>query len=463
MSIEEQDRLVAELRQGSHDAFGELYASLHGRIYNLAARVVGNTEDAADITQEVFIKAFTRIPTMQGELRLEPWLYRVAVNTCYDHLRRSSVRSTQQLDQIDEVADTIDGYDRSEMSSAVSRALQNINPRYRTALVLKDLHGFRNAEVAEVLGVTQGTANVMLFRARNAFKRAFREIAPAGSGRLSALGLMAFLPNLPVPHALHAVPDLSAGALGGGALTPAAAAAAAPAAAAPAAASAAPLAAGAVPAAQSGVGIAASAGVMAKIGGAVGIKIAAGLLGASVIAGGAVAVRETQTRHAPASPTPANTRVIGGDANGKAASANGNGLALALGRAGDVPRDRNPKARKNAQKHAAKSAAAKDKAKNGKALGKTKEQGSKKDKATGKDKVAGSNGPSAGQSDAGGNGNKTSAGSGSPKGSSGSPSSGGASSGKGTSSGDKATGNGNGGSNAGGNGNGKSDSGSDPE
>jgi RNA polymerase sigma-70 factor, ECF subfamily len=321
LPIEEQDALVAALKQGSEEAFEQLYAALHGRIYNLAARVVGDADDAADIMQEVFIKAFTGIPAHQGDLRLEPWLFRVAVNTCYDHLRRRNVRSALPLDDIGEVADACDEYERSQMSSAVSSALQRISPRYRTALVLKDLQGFGNAEVAEALGVSQGTTNVLLFRARSAFKRAFREISPAGSGRLTALGLAAYLPELPVPEALQAAPDFTALSALAASLAPAAG---------PLAHSIVPLATSTLPATEAGAGLAASTGVLAKIGGAVGAKVAMGVLGVTALTGGSLAVHQAQSTDA--SPTSARTTAVSSPADALAPPVTGLGATAEIER-----------------------------------------------------------------------------------------------------------------------------------
>jgi len=202
----EHDALVDGLRGGDPEAFKHLYEALHGRIYNLAARIVGDREDAADITQDVFLAAFRSLPGHTGELRVESWLYRVTVNSCYDHLRRAARRPTDSLTDPDELVSTVDEVERSQLSSAVSEALDQLNPRYRTALILKDLHGCGNAEVAEILGVNRGTAGVLLFRARKAFQQAFRKLSHEGAAGVSALGLAAFLPELPVPTALQTPP-----------------------------------------------------------------------------------------------------------------------------------------------------------------------------------------------------------------------------------------------------------------
>ncbi|MBM3147265.1 MAG: RNA polymerase sigma factor, partial [Actinobacteria bacterium] len=218
---EQQEALVAALKRGSPDAFARFYEAFHGRIYNLAARMVGDREDAADITQEVFLTAYRRLPGHRGEMRLEPWLYRVAVNACYDHLRRRSRRPADALPDADALPAPIDEVERAQLSAAVCEALDQVTPRYRAALLLKDIHGCDNGEVADILDIGTGTAGVLLFRARKAFQKAFGKVAGDSPVNVSAIGLAAFLPELPVPESLAAPPAfLAASAAGLADVTP---------------------------------------------------------------------------------------------------------------------------------------------------------------------------------------------------------------------------------------------------
>ena len=196
------------LAGGQPAAFEQFYQDHHARIYNLAARIVGDPDDAADITQEVFLRAYTHPLQAGGDLRPEPWLYRIAVNASYDHLRRRAARPSTSLDAVAEVPDTSDGFVDGEIAHCVEACLASLTPRYRTALVLKDLHGLSHAEIAEVMDIHQGAARVLLHRARAAFRRAFRSTAPTGAGGITTLGLAAFLPELPVPASLQAPPFL---------------------------------------------------------------------------------------------------------------------------------------------------------------------------------------------------------------------------------------------------------------
>ena len=162
--------LVDGLRAGSRDAFEQLYELYRARIYNLALRIVQSPEDARDITQDVFVKVYRRLPGSRlTDLQLKPWLYRVAVNACYDHLRTRKVHR-----DIDVVSDTrampVDTFEQAEMSQLVEQTLGDLSERHRTVLVLKDIHGLRHDEIAGILGISRGATETLLFRARESFR-----------------------------------------------------------------------------------------------------------------------------------------------------------------------------------------------------------------------------------------------------------------------------------------------------
>jgi RNA polymerase sigma-70 factor (ECF subfamily) len=283
--------------------FEQLYSSSHARIFNLAARIVGDRDDAADITQEVFLRAFTHPPDERGMRNPEPWLYRVAVNACYDHLRRRAGRVTTPLEHAGEIVSRRDGFASAEMTHAVEAALGSLSLRYRTALVLKDLQGLGTAEVAEVMGVSGATARVLLHRSRAAFRRAFRDVAPSEAGALPVFGLAAFLPALAVPAALQAPPLV-------GALAQAA----------PVSLAALPTAAASLPA----------AGVLAKLGAALGVKAAVVIAAATIVTGGAVVTHQlaadarnsaAPTTSADSGPAPTRTGAGAGAADAGAVGA----------------------------------------------------------------------------------------------------------------------------------------------
>jgi RNA polymerase sigma-70 factor (ECF subfamily) len=257
--------LVRGLRAGRRDAFERLYGDYHAPIYNLCARVLGDREEAKDVTQEVFIKAFDQLPEADAEsFGLRAWLYRVATNACFNHLR-----SRRKLDRggdagLEQAASGVDEFERARTVALVEQSLGEMNERYRTALVLKDLQGLPPEEIAEVMEVSRPNADVLVHRARASFKTVFAKLAGAEAGAPAALGLV--LMPLSVPAALQAMPPLPAGLAPVHALpSPDIASAAGP----------------------------AGVGLLAKIGAAVTTKAAIGAAAAAVvIGGGAVAVKE---------------------------------------------------------------------------------------------------------------------------------------------------------------------------
>lgn len=267
LTAAEQETLASALRRGDKGAFEQLYSALHSSIYSFAARLLDDPDEAKDVTQEVFLAAYRDLPRHRGALRVEPWLFRVTMNACYDRLRARARRADAPLEEVSLLADTRDGYDQAAMAAAVEEALRDMSPRYRAALILHDVQGLNRRELSEAMGVTWGTAGVLLFRARASFKKRVSALLPTGSG-VAALTL---LPALPVPEALQAPPAFGAPA---SASLAAPLAAAAPIAAAPAA----------MPAAAPLLGL-------ANIGGVLGTKVALVTAGILALASG-IAVEE---------------------------------------------------------------------------------------------------------------------------------------------------------------------------
>jgi RNA polymerase sigma-70 factor, ECF subfamily len=229
LSAAEQETLATALRRGDRGAFEELYAALHPSIYSFAARLLDDSEEAKDVTQEVFLAAYRDLPRHRGALRVEPWLFRVTMNACYDRLRARARRADTPLEEVSTLVDPRNGYDQAAMAAAVEEALRDMSPRYRVALILHDVQGLNRRELSEAMGVTWGTAGVLLFRARTAFKKRLTALLPAG-GSVAALAL---LPALPVPSALQTAPVFGSPAAAAPVVAPLAAAPAAMPAAAP--------------------------------------------------------------------------------------------------------------------------------------------------------------------------------------------------------------------------------------
>ena len=166
-------RIVEGLRRGTPAAFAGLHERYAAGIYNLALRVVRHAPDAEDITQDVLIRAFERLPR-DREVHLRPWLYRLTLNRCYDYLRGSARRPLVAAPGR-EVASPHDLFEQSELQGLLEASIGDLTPRQRAALLLKDVHGLSLTEVAGCLEVTPGSVEVLLARARRAFRASYEE------------------------------------------------------------------------------------------------------------------------------------------------------------------------------------------------------------------------------------------------------------------------------------------------
>ncbi|MFA4964959.1 MAG: RNA polymerase sigma factor [Thermoleophilia bacterium] len=196
--------LVRGLQAGSRDAFEQLYRDYHPDIYNLCARILCDREEAQDLTHDVFIKAFAQVPGAGSELKLRPWLYRVATNACFNALRSRKRRGGDPRADLDQVAAPADEFERARTAGLFEDSLSCLNERYRAALVLKDLHGLGSSDIATALAVSPATADVLVHRARVAFRKVYAGLA--GEGVPAPANLALVLPALAVPPVLLALP-----------------------------------------------------------------------------------------------------------------------------------------------------------------------------------------------------------------------------------------------------------------
>ena len=225
------ERLLSDLRRRAPDSLDRLHSLYAVGIFNLALRMVHQRQDAEDITHDVLIRAYERLPR-DREVRLRPWLYRMTLNRCYDHLRAAARRRPVDPERHDcDVAAPGDPFEQAELGALFERTLETMTTRQQAALLLKDVHGFSTAELALVLEVTPGSAEVLLARARSSFRGRFAENAgvepravPAWIGASLVLPLVALPTALlrppPPPAPFHPLPDLSHIALGAGSAAP---------------------------------------------------------------------------------------------------------------------------------------------------------------------------------------------------------------------------------------------------
>jgi RNA polymerase sigma-70 factor (ECF subfamily) len=180
------EQLVKRSLQGDNEAFEELVVKYQSKIYALSYRYMGNEEDAYDMAQESFIKAFRSLRSFKGDSSFGTWLYRVATNVCLDELRRRKRRivslsldeplATRDGDEVEkDIADTAPTadiiYEQKELSNYIQEVLNSMKPDHKTTIILRDIMELTYEEIAQVLNCNVGTVKSRLSRARDALRK----------------------------------------------------------------------------------------------------------------------------------------------------------------------------------------------------------------------------------------------------------------------------------------------------
>lgn len=161
-------QLLARVVDGDHDAFNEIMRAHEGRVFSVCLRILGDREKALDATQETFLTAFRKAHQFKGNAAVGTWIYRIAVNTCYDQLRKQKRRPSEpmpeHLDPADQRAQ--EAVEAAAVRPELRKALDALPPEFRAAVVLSDVEGMSLPDAAETLGVPVGTVKSRVFRGR---------------------------------------------------------------------------------------------------------------------------------------------------------------------------------------------------------------------------------------------------------------------------------------------------------
>jgi RNA polymerase sigma-70 factor (ECF subfamily) len=173
----DEQRLIQAAQRGDLNAFNELVLHYQNRVFNLAYRIMGDEDSAADATQEAFISAYQAISRYRGG-SFRAWLMRIVTNACYDELRRRKRRPTSSLEALyvtdaapgEPLVDGLEGPEafaqRQDLNRALQAGMQTLPAEQRVALVLSDVQGYNYQEIADITGVSLGTVKSRLSRAR---------------------------------------------------------------------------------------------------------------------------------------------------------------------------------------------------------------------------------------------------------------------------------------------------------
>lgn len=174
--VEDRD-LIAPARRGDVEAYNLLVSRWEKRVFNYVLRLVGDREDALDLTQEVFLKAYQHLSKLEDLSRFAPWLYRIAHNEAYSMLRKS--KSEGEMSYEPRSSEPGARLFPIELSLAVESALRRLNDDQREAVVLKIYQGFKFEEMAEILSCPVSTVKSRLYTALDLLKDA---LAPVNAG-----------------------------------------------------------------------------------------------------------------------------------------------------------------------------------------------------------------------------------------------------------------------------------------
>jgi RNA polymerase sigma-70 factor (ECF subfamily) len=171
--------LVNEAKAGDYSAFEELVNRYEKKIYRLGMNITGNQEDAEDVLQEAFLKAFEHLPDFRADSRFYTWVVRIAVNQALMKLRkRRTSREVPMEDSVGENGEVIvhefadwkpnpeQQYAQAELEGILQGAVNNLPPGFRTVFYLRDVEGLSTEETAEMLNLSVGAVKARLFRAR---------------------------------------------------------------------------------------------------------------------------------------------------------------------------------------------------------------------------------------------------------------------------------------------------------
>lgn len=183
MSTIDEKQIIKKAAAGSADAFEQLVLTYQTPIYRLCFRMTGNADDAADLTQEAFLKAWRALDSFRFDASFSTWLYRLASNLCLDFLRAEKRRAVLPLIHDDAEGDelSLDPPDpaptpeqaalRAEEQAQLAAALKALEPEQRQILTLRVVNDLSYTEIAEILGVREGTVKSRLSRARDALRK----------------------------------------------------------------------------------------------------------------------------------------------------------------------------------------------------------------------------------------------------------------------------------------------------
>lgn len=182
-----ENRLIKEAKSGSVEAFEELIKQCQKKVFNIAYKMTGNYDDANELAQEAFIRAYKSINKFKGDSLFSTWIYRITTNVCLDELRK---RKNQKVISLDEdikyndeevkqqIKDESPGpekiLEKKEINGLIRECIESLPPDYKTVIILRDIEGFSYEEISKIVNCPEGTVKSRINRARKTLRDIFK-------------------------------------------------------------------------------------------------------------------------------------------------------------------------------------------------------------------------------------------------------------------------------------------------
>ena len=182
-----EKELIAKAKKGDQDAFGQLVLAHQNKVFSLCVHMMGNREEAEDMAQEAFLKAWRSLDSFHGESSFATWMHRLTTNLCLDYLRKQTRRQNISVavslddeeaaftEPADPGSDPQQELEKRERQRAVEKALRELPEHQRRALVMREVSGLSYQEIADALELDLGTVKSRIARAREALRKRLLE------------------------------------------------------------------------------------------------------------------------------------------------------------------------------------------------------------------------------------------------------------------------------------------------
>lgn len=177
--------LVKRFKAKDLKAFDEIFTIYYKPIYFFIYKMVYNSDTAEDITQDTFVKVFKGLSKVENDIKLSPWIYRIAHNACIDHIRKHKI-TFELLDNVAYENDMKDikgddnpevNYLNIELRDKINKVMMRLNNRYKTVLILRDYNDLSYKDIAEILSLSEASIKSLIHRARLEFQKIFKEMS----------------------------------------------------------------------------------------------------------------------------------------------------------------------------------------------------------------------------------------------------------------------------------------------